>query len=368
MIAIRPDCGASPHSCSPGDARSRRHAAAAATALTARAGVAPAAPAPVGAARRPRVARRRRPASLNVVFIPKAINNPYFDAAASAPRRRPTSSAVSSKQIGPQNVDERPSRCRSSRTLPRRATRRSRLGDRRRRGRPGAEGGEGCRNQGRRLRLEPGRRRLRRLRQPDRLQPHRRRHGAVGLRARPGCTRRDRDPFGDRHGDQPERLDRGLQTRPSPTTPKFAKPRARRHRLRRRRRDQEPGAANGLLTNHPNLKVIVAPTTVGILAAAQVVKQAASTVKVTGLGLPNDMKAFVADGMPEFGLWSVPDLGYLAYYVAAKLITRRDHGHPARRSRSPPRTTTSRTRSARKSSSSSAAIRLRKDNVDDFDF
>ena len=32
--------------------------------------------------------------------------------------------------------------------------------------------------------------------------------------------------------------------------------------------------ANGLLTEHPNLKVIVAPTTVGILAAAQVVKQA----------------------------------------------------------------------------------------------
>ncbi len=32
--------------------------------------------------------------------------------------------------------------------------------------------------------------------------------------------------------------------------------------------------AQGLLQTHPNLKVIVAPTTVGILAAAQVVKQA----------------------------------------------------------------------------------------------
>ena len=32
--------------------------------------------------------------------------------------------------------------------------------------------------------------------------------------------------------------------------------------------------AQGLLQTHPNLKVIVAPTTVGILAAAQVVSQA----------------------------------------------------------------------------------------------
>ncbi len=80
--------------------------------------------------------------------------------------------------------------------------------------------------------------------------------------------------------------------------------------------------AQGLLTKYPNLKVIVAPTTVGILAAAQVVKQAGSSVKVTGLGFPNDMKAFVKDGIsPVFGLWSVPDLGYLAYQVAAKLVS-----------------------------------------------
>jgi len=82
--------------------------------------------------------------------------------------------------------------------------------------------------------------------------------------------------------------------------------------------------AQGLLTKYPNLKVIVAPTTVGIKAAAQVVKQAgkSDSIKVTGLGFPNDMKAFVADGTsPVFGLWSVPDLGYLAYQVAAKLVS-----------------------------------------------
>jgi len=82
--------------------------------------------------------------------------------------------------------------------------------------------------------------------------------------------------------------------------------------------------AQGLLQKYPNLKVIVAPTTVGILAAAKVVKDTAgSKVKVTGLGLPNDMKPYVsADGItPKFGLWSVPDLGYLTYYIAAKLIS-----------------------------------------------
>ena len=80
--------------------------------------------------------------------------------------------------------------------------------------------------------------------------------------------------------------------------------------------------AQGLLTKYPNLKVIVAPTTVGILAAAQVVKAAGSAVKVTGLGFPNDMKPFVHDGTsPVFGLWSVPDLGYLSYWIAAKLVS-----------------------------------------------
>jgi rhamnose transport system substrate-binding protein len=79
--------------------------------------------------------------------------------------------------------------------------------------------------------------------------------------------------------------------------------------------------AQALLQKYPDLKVIVAPTTVGILAAAQVVSGAGSDVKVTGLGFPNDMKPFVADGTsPVFGLWSVPDLGYLAYQVADKLV------------------------------------------------
>jgi len=81
--------------------------------------------------------------------------------------------------------------------------------------------------------------------------------------------------------------------------------------------------AQGLISKYPNLKAIVAPTTVGILAAAQeVAKQKKSdSIKVTGLGFPHDMKPYVKDGTtPVFGLWSVPDLGYLSYVVADKLV------------------------------------------------
>jgi rhamnose transport system substrate-binding protein len=81
--------------------------------------------------------------------------------------------------------------------------------------------------------------------------------------------------------------------------------------------------AQGLIQAHPNLKVIIAPTTVGIVAAAQVVKAGGMTGKVfvTGLGTPKGMQAYVKGGQsPEFALWNVTDLGYLAYAVAAGLV------------------------------------------------
>ena len=70
--------------------------------------------------------------------------------------------------------------------------------------------------------------------------------------------------------------------------------------------------AQGLLQTYPDLKVIVAPTTVGVLAAAQVVKQeGADTVKVTGLGFPNEMREFVKDGTAlAMSVQAVPEIGY----------------------------------------------------------
>ncbi len=82
--------------------------------------------------------------------------------------------------------------------------------------------------------------------------------------------------------------------------------------------------AQGLLQKYPKLRAIIAPTTVGIKAAAQVVDVAhkIGKVYVTGLGTPNDMRKYVKNGTsPEFALWNPGDLGYLAEYAAHDLIT-----------------------------------------------
>jgi len=82
--------------------------------------------------------------------------------------------------------------------------------------------------------------------------------------------------------------------------------------------------AQGLLQAHPNLAVIVAPTSVGIASAAKVLEDtgSAGSVQLTGLGTPNSLKAYVHDGtIKEFALWNVENLGYLTYYVAAKLVS-----------------------------------------------
>jgi len=74
-----------------------------------------------------------------------------------------------------------------------------------------------------------------------------------------------------------------------------------------------------LLANYPNLKGVIAPTTVGVAAAAQVVQSRgiAEQVKVTGLGLPSEMRDFVKDGtVSAFQLWSPYNEGVLAAYFA----------------------------------------------------
>ena len=89
--------------------------------------------------------------------------------------------------------------------------------------------------------------------------------------------------------------------------------------------------AQGLLQAHPDLKVIVAPTSVGIASAAKVLKDTGSAGKVqlTGLGTPNSLKAYVKDEtIKEFALWNVKDLGYLTYSVAAKLVQGEIQGTP----------------------------------------
>jgi len=82
--------------------------------------------------------------------------------------------------------------------------------------------------------------------------------------------------------------------------------------------------AQALVDKYPDLKVIMAPTTVGIAAAAKAMQdeKLCDKVKVSGLGLPSEMLAYTKNGCaPQFALWSFVDLGYLAYYTAYALAT-----------------------------------------------
>jgi rhamnose transport system substrate-binding protein len=82
--------------------------------------------------------------------------------------------------------------------------------------------------------------------------------------------------------------------------------------------------ALALVDQYPDMELIMAPTTVGIAAAAKAMQDEGlcDTVKVSGLGLPAEMVSYTLDGCaPEFALWSFVDLGYLTYYTSYLLAT-----------------------------------------------
>jgi rhamnose transport system substrate-binding protein len=82
--------------------------------------------------------------------------------------------------------------------------------------------------------------------------------------------------------------------------------------------------AQGLLATYPDLAGIIAPTTVGIAAAARYLSgsEYKGEVQLTGLGTPNQMRSFIEDGTVQtFALWNPADLGYLAGYAAGALAS-----------------------------------------------
>lgn len=82
----------------------------------------------------------------------------------------------------------------------------------------------------------------------------------------------------------------------------------------------------GLLERYPHLAGIISPTTVGILAAAQVLSNPKYRGKIalTGLGTPDSLKQYVANGtLKEFELWNPANLGYLAAYAAVELYSKK---------------------------------------------
>ncbi len=77
-----------------------------------------------------------------------------------------------------------------------------------------------------------------------------------------------------------------------------------------------------LLTNYPDLKVICAPTTVGIMAAAGVLQDKNSEVKLTVLGLPSEMADYIGTDnvCPYMYLWNPIDVGRLGAYTSVALV------------------------------------------------
>lgn len=87
-------------------------------------------------------------------------------------------------------------------------------------------------------------------------------------------------------------------------------------------KDKAQQEATNLLSAHPNLKAIVAVCSPAVPGAAEAVKQAGKTgaVKVVGLGLPSENRAYIKEGVTQaIILWNPQDLGYLAVHAGVAL-------------------------------------------------
>ncbi len=90
--------------------------------------------------------------------------------------------------------------------------------------------------------------------------------------------------------------------------------------------------AEGLLTKYPDLKGILAPTSVGVEQAAKTIEAAGvfpggpnarnGGIVVTGLGTPDQMRSYIDKGIiQKVALWSPPDEGYVSAYLANAIAT-----------------------------------------------
>lgn len=87
-------------------------------------------------------------------------------------------------------------------------------------------------------------------------------------------------------------------------------------------KDKAQAEATALLSAHPNLKLIMNICSPAVPGAAEAVKQAgkAGKVQIIGLGLPNENKRYVNEGVTESViLWKTEDLGALTVRAAVAL-------------------------------------------------
>ena len=86
--------------------------------------------------------------------------------------------------------------------------------------------------------------------------------------------------------------------------------------------DKSYRETTALIERYPDLGCIVAPTSVGIVAAAKAVedKGKAGKLYVTGLGLPSELAGHVdAGSVKSFAIWNPIDLGYAITQIAVEI-------------------------------------------------
>jgi rhamnose transport system substrate-binding protein len=84
-------------------------------------------------------------------------------------------------------------------------------------------------------------------------------------------------------------------------------------------KDKAQSEATAMMSAHPGLRLIMAICSPAVPGAAEAVKQAgkAGKVKVVGLGLPNENRRYVKEGITETViLWNTENLGYLTVHAA----------------------------------------------------
>ena len=89
-------------------------------------------------------------------------------------------------------------------------------------------------------------------------------------------------------------------------------------------KDRAQQEAVNLLSAHPNLKCLMGITSPAVPGAAEGVKQAGKSgvVKVLGLGLPSENRAYVKEGVTQAViLWNLEDLGYLTVKTVAAVAS-----------------------------------------------
>ncbi len=93
--------------------------------------------------------------------------------------------------------------------------------------------------------------------------------------------------------------------------------------------DKSYREALGLMKTFPDLKGIISPTSVGVVAAAKAIddKGMKGKIQLTGLGLPSEMKEYIKKGVcTQLTLWDPGELGYAAVYSTYRLVKGQNKG------------------------------------------